>query len=114
LQYGARREVRFRPGTDCPVELARLAAGYFDPEGALLPEAFGKFETFLAKAGEIDSELRCADDVLGFIAEVRDAEHRRQQIGEAFPRGIKSAAFKDLVSVQLYDYQREGALFAAR
>src|SRR5262249_8490306 len=38
LQYGARREVRFRPGTACPVEIARLAAEYFGPEGALLPQ----------------------------------------------------------------------------
>src|SRR4051794_17897108 len=29
LHYGLRREVRFRPGTSCPVELARLSARYF-------------------------------------------------------------------------------------
>ncbi len=33
---------------------------------------------------------------------------------EAFPRGSKSAALKKLVKTQLYDYQAEGALFAAR
>src|SRR5437588_10735597 len=38
LQYGARREVRFRPGQECPAELARLVARYFDAEGALLPD----------------------------------------------------------------------------
>ena len=48
------------------------------------------------------------------MAEVRDAVHRRQRVDEAFPSGIRSAAFKDLVRVSLYDYQREGALFAAR
>jgi superfamily II DNA or RNA helicase len=114
LQYGARREVRFRPGTACPVELARLAAGYFGPDGTLLPDAFGRFETFLGKAGAYDPDLRCADDVLAFVAEVRDAEHRAQRVTEAFPRGPRSAAFKDLLAVSLYDYQREGALFAAR
>src|SRR5262245_50185056 len=35
LHYGARREVRFRPGTECPVALARLAAKAFDEAGAL-------------------------------------------------------------------------------
>src|SRR5207245_5100507 len=35
LHYGARREPRFRPGTDCPPELARLTAKYFGPEGTL-------------------------------------------------------------------------------
>src|SRR5439155_16374286 len=112
--YGARREVRFRPGTGCPVGLARLATKYFDPEGALLPEAFAKFDTFLAEAAGHEPDLRCADDVLAFVAEVRDAEHRRRRVDEAFPKGIRSADFKDLLSISLYDYQREGALRAAR
>jgi superfamily II DNA or RNA helicase len=114
LQYGARREVRFRPGSSCPVELARLAARYFGPEGKLLPDAFAHFDTFLTKANEGETELRCADDVLAFVAEVRDAEHRSRRVAEAFPRGVRSAAFKDLVRVTLYDYQREAVLFAAR
>ena len=33
---------------------------------------------------------------------------------EPFPRGIRSPAFKNLLKVPLYPYQREGALFAAR
>jgi superfamily II DNA or RNA helicase len=114
LQYGAQREVRFRPGTNCPVELARLAGKYFGPEGTLLPEAFARFEKFLAEAAELEPELRCQDDALGFVAEVRDAEHRRQRVAEAFPAGVRSAAFKKLLRVPLYEYQREGALFAAR
>src|SRR5438105_5056661 len=35
LQYGSRRDVRFRPGSDCPVELAREATRYFDADGTL-------------------------------------------------------------------------------
>jgi superfamily II DNA or RNA helicase len=114
LHYGARREVRFRPGSDCPVALARLATRYFDDEGALLPEAFGRFESFVAEANAHEHEVRCHDDVLGFIAEVRDAERRRARIAEAFPKGGRSPAFKNLLKVSLYDYQREGVLFAAR
>ncbi|HWG45323.1 MAG TPA: DEAD/DEAH box helicase [Gemmataceae bacterium] len=114
LHYGARREVRFRPGSECPVGLARLAAKSFGVEGTLLPEAFGRFETFLTEANQHEHELRCHDDVLAFIAEVRDAERRRALVSEAFPRGSRSAAFKNLLKISLYDYQREGALFAAR
>lgn len=114
LHYEARREVHFRPGVDCPVKLARLAARYFSPEGTLLPEAYDQFEDFLAESGQGEHEVRCHDDVLAFVAEVRDAHRRRQRVEEAFPRGIRSAAFKNLVRVSLYDYQREGALFAAR
>jgi superfamily II DNA or RNA helicase len=114
LQYGARREVRFRPGADCPPELLQTATRYFEPDGALLSDASARFEEFLSEAGRLEHDLRCRDDVLGFVAEVRDADRRRQAVGEAFPRGVRSAAFKDLLKVNLYDYQREGALFAAR
>ena len=114
LQYGARRDVRFRPGSECPIEFARLAADYFGSDGLLQPEAFATFETFLAEAARFDHDLRCHEDVLGFVAEVRDAQQRRERLAEAFPRGSASAAFKKLLNVSLYDYQREGALFAAR
>jgi superfamily II DNA or RNA helicase len=114
LQYGDQREVRFRPGTDCPVELSRLAAKYFGPEGTLLPPAFARFEHFLAEASSLECDLRCHEDSLSFVAEVRDAERRRERVRETFANGIRSAAFKKLLRVPLYDYQKEGALFAAR
>jgi len=114
LQYGARRDVRFRPGTECPVELARASSEFFSTDGMLLPAAYGHFEQFLARANEFDHELRCQEDVLEFIAEIRDSERRQQLLKELFPRGKNSAAFKKLLKVPLYDYQAEGALFAAR
>src|SRR5262249_41280652 len=114
LQYGARREVRFRPGAGCPKDVARTAGRYFGPDGALLPDAFARFDDFLRELDPSEHEVRFQEDVLAFVAEVRDVERRRQRVAEAFPRGARSAAFKDLVKVNLYDYQREGALFAAR
>jgi superfamily II DNA or RNA helicase len=114
LEYGARRRVRFRPGTDCPPALLDAGRRHFDADGVLKPEAFGRFETFLAEAGKHEHDLRCHEDVLAFVAEVRDAGHRRARIAEAFARGPRSAAFKGLLKVDLYDYQRDGALFAAR
>ena len=71
LQYGARREVRFRPGGECPVQLARLAADYFGPDGLLQAEAFAKFETFLAEAARFEHDLRCNEDVLAFVRTLR-------------------------------------------
>lgn len=114
VQYGSRREVRFRAGEDCPAELARLTAQFFDAEQRLLPDAFGRFETLLSAAAKIDHELRCYEDVLSLVAEVRDGERRRAILDEAFSKGIRSPAFKNLLKVPLYEYQREGALFAAR
>ena len=114
LRYGARREVRFRSRPDAPAELVRLAAKYFGAEGTLRGDAFAHFEVFLSTAARLDPDLRCYEDALGFVAQVRDAERREKVLAEAFPRGIQSAAFKDLLRVSLYDYQREAALFASR
>jgi superfamily II DNA or RNA helicase len=114
LEYGARRAVRFRPGSECPAELSRAAAKHFDNDGVLLTGGFGRFEDFLSVAGPLGHELRCDDDVLSFVAEVRDADRRNSRIAEAFPRDTRSPAFKDLLRVAMYDYQREGALFAAK
>jgi SNF2 family DNA or RNA helicase len=61
-----------------------------------------------------DHDLRCHEDALSFVAEVRDRERRAARVEEAFPRGIESPTFKKLLRASLYDYQREGALFAAR
>ncbi len=114
LQFGARRKVRFRLGRECSDEMARLAAKHFDDEGALKAASIPVFEQFLEKAAQIDPDVRCAEEVLSFLAELNDAEVRKQRVAEAFPKGIRSAAFKDLLKVSLYDYQREGALFAAK
>jgi len=114
LRYGAKREVIFRPGTGCPEGLRRLGAGYSDDDGVLRPEAYLRFDTFLRRAATFAHELRCYDDVLDFVAEVRDRTTLSERLDQAFPAGIDSDAFKGLLKVALYPYQREGALFAAR
>jgi superfamily II DNA or RNA helicase len=114
LHYGARREVRFRPRAGAPAALTSLAAHSFDGGGALRAEAFAQFETFLAAAARLDPDLRCYEDALGFVAQGRDAARRENVLAEAFPRGIRSAAFKSLLRMPLYDYQCEAALFASR
>jgi len=114
LQYGARREVRFRPGTACPKRLLVLAASYFGPQGMLRESAFAHFESFLSEASKSDHDVRCYDDVLSFVAEVRDRARRTRVIQDAFPRGVRDQAFRKLLKCSLYEYQREGALFAAR
>ena len=114
LRYGKQREVCFRPGADCPPALARLAQKYFSDEGTLLPDAVETFDTFLTEAHAMEHELRCREDVLRLIAEKRDLLRREEILREEYPKGIRSANLKKLVKVPLYDYQAEGALFAAR
>ncbi len=113
LRYGAQRQVRFRAGTECPAEMRELAEQYFDRDGAIKPTAMDRFDQFIEKTAAIPHELRCYDDALAFVAEVRDAAERRQILDKAFPLGANSPAFENLLQVPLYPYQREGALFAA-
>jgi len=114
LRYGAKREVIFRPGTDCPAALKTLARDYFDADGRLKEDAYGRVHTFLKRAAAARHELRCYDDAVSFIAQVRDKTTLAERVDKAFPRGERSAAFKKLLKTDLYPYQRAGAIFAAR
>ncbi|MBL9001560.1 MAG: DEAD/DEAH box helicase [Phycisphaerae bacterium] len=114
LRYGSRREVRFLPGTECPPALLDASSRFFDAMGILKPSGFGVFDEFQTLAERAGHLVRFHEDALGFIAEVRDSAERRRRIDAAFPKGAESQGFEKLLSVPLYQYQREGALFAAR
>ena len=114
LQYGAERRVVFRQGTACPADFAKYAKRFFDTSGIFKQDAAGRFNAFLKRKSSIEHEVRCYDDVMATIAEMRDREQLVKVVDKAFPRGAKSAAFKRLLKTQLFPYQREGALFAAR
>ena len=114
VRYGSQREVCFLPPVEASAAYRRLAARYFDAEGRLLPAAAVALDEFLAAATTHDADLRIGEDVRDYLAEQRDAEERKRRVAAAFPKGIRSAAFRDVLQVPLYDYQREGVLFAAR
>lgn len=113
LRYGAERRVMFRSAEGCPEWLKRLASQYFEPNGALKPKAYGSFENFLKAASRDGHEIRCYEDAIGFVAQVRDNARRAKEVAQAFPKGIESPRFNRLLKTQLYPYQRQGALFAA-
>jgi superfamily II DNA or RNA helicase len=116
LRYGGERQVRFRAGSACPQAMARQARLLFSAApGDVLPgDKYLLLEEFLAKARKSRHEVRCYDDVLDFIAQARDAEHRRSALDTEYPAGAKSPALQRLLNATLYPYQAEGALFAAR
>ena len=114
LRYGLKREVVFRPGTECPTGLKALAAGYFDAQGVLRDRGYWRFPLFLKDAGAARHEVRCYDDALAFVARARDREALARRIDEAFPGGPADRAMKGLLKKPLYPYQCCGALFAAR
>jgi superfamily II DNA or RNA helicase len=114
LRYGSRRQVCYRPPAEPNAALAAVAAKFFDSIGILKDGAAGKFDDFLTAAVKHDSDLRVNDDVLEFLAELRDADERAAKVAQAFPKGVGSKALDGILKVPLYDYQREGVLFAAR
>ncbi len=115
LHYGARREVIFQPGTECPEALKRYALRYFDDRGRLKEGEHAKFHLFLKKAGENGRhEVRCYDDALNTVAEMRDREHLRAEVERRFGPAAAESAWKKILKVPLYPYQQEGALFAAK
>jgi superfamily II DNA or RNA helicase len=114
LRYGAKREVIFRPGTDCPPSLLELTLRYFDNDGLLKPQSYETFDVYIREAGVFEHDLRCYDDTIRFIAAVRDQLNLKKRIDKAFPSGIRSKAFNKLLKMSLYPYQRKGAFFAAK
>jgi hypothetical protein len=116
LRNDGRRALYFRAGTDCPPAVRKAAAPLFDPaRGGLLRDGrFGDLEGFLAKASGSGHDLRVYDDTLDFIAGCRDAERRALALEKLFPRGAADPSLEKLLSVPLYPYQAEGALFAVR
>jgi superfamily II DNA or RNA helicase len=114
LRYGSQRQVCFRPPAEANPALANVAARFFDSSGALKPDSAPRFADFLTAATKHDPDLRVNDDVLGFLAELRDADERAAKVAGAFPQGVRSTALDGLLKVPLYDYQREGVLFAVR
>jgi superfamily II DNA or RNA helicase len=111
LAYGETRRVKLRIGTEAEEELGELARGYFDDEGSLLPEAHGRFWDFLLRAKALDADFRCYDDALAFVLEARERDKRISRLEEGEQRGDILAG---LLRTELYPYQREGILFAAK
>jgi superfamily II DNA or RNA helicase len=113
LRYGAQRHVALRVGSSCPHELRRQLQRDFNAHSLLRPEAYARFDKLLHELNASGHEVRCDEQAIHFIAQVRDREQLRRRIDRAFPEGIDTPAFQRLLRVQLYPYQRAGALFLA-
>lgn len=116
LDQTALRRVRFRPGSDCPAKLMLHAAQVFDrfADWALPWDRFDRVDNLLQLARSNGHDLRCRDEALRFIAEVRDGDRRGSVLQAAYPKGAQDQALSLLLKTRLYAYQAEGALFAAR
>ena len=115
LTYGLKKEVRFRAGKGAPPELDSLAREFFGGDGILRESHVLDFPRFLSRIPRNDGhEVRCYDDVLAYIGEHQDREHRRRIIEDHLGGGIDSPIMKTILKTDLYPYQKAGALFAAQ
>ncbi len=116
LRYGAQRQIVFRPAPDCPPAVLKLAATCFEADGVLRENALGKFSAFLRHLPEASGEhdIRCGDDALQFAARLEERAERTRRIDQAFSGPAGKRAWKTLLKTNLYPYQKDGALFAAK
>ena len=110
LHYGENREVRIRIGTENSEAFKELAVNYFD-KNVLKPDAFSQFENFLTQAREINEEFRCYDDAMEYILAIREHQQRNISIDERYP---SETNLNNLLKTNLFPYQQDGVLFAAK
>ncbi len=113
LHYGARRDLRWRPGTACPPRVARMAARLFDESGVLKPGAERRLSGLYRLGTSCGHEVRHYPDGDAHLAQLDDAARRRAALAALCPDGASSRLFTKLVKTELSAYQREGAWFAA-
>ncbi len=115
LAYGLKKEVRFRAGQGAPGELISLAQEFFDADGRLKEGRILDFPRFLDGIPKNNGhEVRCYDDVMAYIADHQDEEHRRCIVDDSLKEGIEGSIMGKVLKTDLYPYQKEGALFAVQ
>ncbi len=114
LKYGTERKVFLRIGKNCKTDFESIAKNYFDQNHFLKEEKFANFEEFLDLAKQLDDNFIVYDDAQEFIINKRAKLTRIKIIDKFFPQGKESVAFKRFVNGDLYPYQKEGVLFAAK
>jgi len=106
LDYRGERKVKLRIGTEERSALAKLAAGYFDNDLILKPEAFMQFEKFLSKAHKVNSSFRCYDDAMEFIVQHRNHIQRKDVVQQQ-----KNKLSDGISKSPLFPYQQTGVSF---
>ena len=114
LKYGAERKVYLRIGENNHNEIKDLAKKYFDEDNYLKPESYDSFENFYLKALSLDQEFKCYPDAVDYIIDIRSGHKRIKHIESRFVAGFNSPALDNLIKANLYSYQKEGVLFAAK
>lgn len=111
VDYKDGRAVKIRIGDTQCADFQKIAAATFDKTGKLTEKGLSNFDTFLKKAKKLDEQFRCYEDALDIILEKRENQRRYQQY-LSLSATDQSAFLKDLVKTDMFDYQKEGVLYA--
>ncbi|OGF20294.1 hypothetical protein A2Y83_01925 [Candidatus Falkowbacteria bacterium RBG_13_39_14] len=114
LKYDKKRQVALRIGSFRKKEFEKLAKDYFDENQVLREKSFGNIEKFIEAALKIDKNFRCYKDAIDYIIEIKDEQKRKEKIEILFPKGISSPELDNLLKTNLYQYQKEAIIFAAK
>ena len=114
LKYGKERKVLLRIGTTNAKSISELAEAYFDKDNFLLKDKYFDFILFTTEIRKLDSDFRIYNDALEFIIDERSKILRNATVDKLFNKGINSEAFNKLINADLYPYQKEGVLKAAK
>ena len=107
LDYKVGRQVRIRIGSEHREEYERIAKGFFDADGVLLPKAYRNIQKFIREAKAIDDNFRFYQDALDHIIDQRERAEREHIVSQYGDDDLDR-----LLHVTLYPYQKEGVRFA--
>jgi superfamily II DNA or RNA helicase len=113
VHYGDRRRLVFSAAADCPRQVRTAARRCFDARGELETDRVERFDGLLTIAHRGGHDLRVYDDAIEYVAERRDDRKRRRKLQRLYGGPAAERAWRNLLKLNLYPYQREGALFAA-
>jgi SNF2 family DNA or RNA helicase len=113
LKYGTERNVYLRIGENNNTEIKKLAKEYFDSKNFLKTESFDKFESFFEQVIKLDPDFRSYQDAVDYIIDIRRRNQRINHLEFKY-ENINSEYFDTLINTKLYNYQKEGILFAAK
>ena len=114
LKYGKERKVLLRIGSVEEDAIRKLASDYFDNDNFLLKNKYFDIIDFISDVRKLDVDFKIYNDALEFIIDERAKLIREETISSVFDNGINSSAFKSLIKADLYPYQKEGILKAAK
>lgn len=110
VDYKDSRKVKIRIGEENRDEYEQLAGRYFDKNGVILEDSYGRFDSFLSSAHAIDPSFRCYDDALDIIIEKREKSSREKMLEERY----SDSELDHLLTAGLYPYQKDGVRFAIK